>query len=161
MTGEAVFTGATAPEGVVSTYALGAYGGRQVRLRLDLGTARPLTSGGGLDFGEFWTVDSATLVAATSADGFETPRTTALGGLFPNPFRDRLAFAYTVGEAAPVTLALYDALGRRVRLLEDGEAREPGTYPVALDGAALPAGVYFLRLTVGARTFTQRAVRVR
>ena len=51
------------------------------------------------------------------------------------------------GVAEPVTLRLYDVLGRRVAVLYDGPPRL-GPVPLALP--SLPAGVYFYRFTGGA-----------
>jgi endonuclease/exonuclease/phosphatase family metal-dependent hydrolase len=65
----------------------------------------------------------------------------------PNPFRGSALFAFDLPAEAPVSLALYDASGRRVAVLADG------TYPAgrhqvrwtAGRDAALHAGLYFAR----------------
>lgn len=79
----------------------------------------------------------------------------------PNPLRIFAANAearivYALPERAHVTLALYDLLGRRVKILVDAE-REAGTYEVAwsgrdASGQLLPSGTYLY--TMQARDFS-------
>jgi hypothetical protein len=60
----------------------------------------------------------------------------------PNPFNPTTTVRFRVADAQPVTLALYDALGRRVAVLFEGRA-EAGRYEsVRVDGSSLPAGAY-------------------
>jgi hypothetical protein len=83
----------------------------------------------------------------------------------PNPVSSRATIRFALPQAAPVTLALYDVLGRRLAVLVDGP-RTAGLHSVPLDravfrngvgggaggrgasfaGQALPGGVYFLKL---------------
>jgi choice-of-anchor B domain-containing protein len=65
----------------------------------------------------------------------------------PNPFASRTTLAFALPAASRVRLAVYDALGREVAVLVDGE-RGPGRHEVAFEGAALPAGTYLARLAV-------------
>jgi hypothetical protein len=82
----------------------------------------------------------------------EAPEAFALSRPFPNPFRSSAAFTLTVPEGArAVHLAVYDVLGREVAVLTDG-ALLRGEHPFTLDGAVLPAGVYFVRLATGRQT---------
>lgn len=62
---------------------------------------------------------------------------------------------YAVPAGGTVRLAVYDALGREVAVLQDGD-RGAGTYEAALDAGALAPGVYILRLTTGGATLIQR-----
>jgi hypothetical protein len=64
---------------------------------------------------------------------------------YPNPFRAETTIEYAVSEAGPVTLAVYDVLGRRVATLVDGHV-PAGTHRVRLDADGLASGVYFYRL---------------
>ena len=57
-------------------------------------------------------------------------------------------------------LTLVDVAGRRMQTLLDAE-RAPGSYAVPLDGGALAAGTYFVRLEAPDRASVQRAVFVR
>lgn len=77
----------------------------------------------------------------------------------PNPSRGPLAVTFTVGEAGPVDLAVFDVTGRRVAgLVERAVAAGEHHVEAALD---LPAGVYVVRLRAGAtaRTLPLTVVR--
>lgn len=95
-------------------------------------------------------------------------RFTLLQG-YPNPFRDRTRIAFTIPEARtaglPTRLEVFDAVGRRVRVLVD-EPYFPGRFSVTWDGTSqqgrlLPGGVYFCRIIAGEFQETIRLVLVR
>jgi hypothetical protein len=86
--------------------------------------------------------------------------TFALSAPFPNPVRDAATLRFSLPDAADVTLAVYDVLGRRVAVLADG-LRASGPHEVSFDASGLPGGVYLVRLSEGARHTTQRLVVVR
>lgn len=69
----------------------------------------------------------------------------------PNPFAERAVVRYALPAEARVRLGVYDALGREVAVLADGE-RAAGPHMAALDGAGVPPGVYFARFTVNGAT---------
>lgn len=52
---------------------------------------------------------------------------------YPNPFHATTTIAYTVEQPGPVTLTVYDVLGRRVRTLVDVD-QPAGSYQVDWDG---------------------------
>ena len=66
---------------------------------------------------------------------------------FPNPCNPSATIRYSLPDAGTATIVLYDALGREVRTLEEGE-RGAGTYSVQSDVGGLASGTYFYRLTV-------------
>jgi hypothetical protein len=68
----------------------------------------------------------------------------------PNPVVKGTDIAYEIASGAHVRLEVYDALGRRVRVIED-ERKPPGRHVVHWDGyntAGIPvaSGVYFYRM---------------
>ena len=77
--------------------------------------------------------------------------------VYPNPYRGETQLAFEMTEADVVKLEAYDAQGKLVGMVHEGTL---GTGPQALrfSAAALgaPAGVYLLRLTVGAQQATVR-----
>jgi hypothetical protein len=83
----------------------------------------------------------------------------------PNPFDARTTIRYSLPEAGPVELEVYDVLGRRVhRTSLPGPG--PGWYEYHLDsadvgGRRLPAGVYFYKLRALGTTATRKMVVVR
>lgn len=66
----------------------------------------------------------------------------------PNPFRQHASISYTIGRAGDVELAVYNAIGQRVRTLVRTR-RGPGTYAATFEAGTLPAGVYYCRLRAG------------
>lgn len=94
------------------------------------------------------------------AAGPGTPVTATLSmAITPNPTRGRAVVSFTIPERCAIELSLYDAAGRRVRLLAHG-TREAGTHAAAFDAGGLPGGVYFCRLWVSGRTITCKSVLI-
>jgi hypothetical protein len=103
--------------------------------------------------------------ASTGVAG-ETDRGVAvLARPSPNPFRPGGTLAFSVGEAGPVRLAIYDVRGALVRTLADGFVG-PGRHDRAWDGrdnAGRPvaSGVYFVRLCQGREEADRKLVLLR
>ncbi|GEM_PF-3226904 len=80
----------------------------------------------------------------------------------PNPFNPATTIRYTLPEASPVRLTVYNALGQEVRVLVN-EAQGPGPHSARWDGRdasgrGAAAGVYFYRLEAGPRAAMGRMV---
>ncbi|MGW8314325.1 MAG: family 16 glycosylhydrolase [Bacteroidales bacterium] len=82
-----------------------------------------------------------------------------LGQNFPNPFSASTTLTYRVTSPEWVSLELYDALGRRIRTVEEG-TRAPGTYRVRLEGTELPKGLYVVKLRTGQNEVVRRITRL-
>jgi pullulanase/glycogen debranching enzyme len=82
-----------------------------------------------------------------------------LRGTFPNPARNQVTVQYALPKKQSATLRLYDVLGRRVETV--AQSTQQGRRQVTLDVSGLTSGVYFLRLTAGDATRTQRLTIVR
>jgi hypothetical protein len=83
----------------------------------------------------------------------------------PNPFQTSTVVRFRLQGDAPLTLAIYDAQGRRIRLLDHGK-RGAGPHAITWDGcddAGRPtaSGAYFLRLLTGAKADHARILRLR
>ena len=89
-------------------------------------------------------------VEFTAAPGVAAPRTTGIVRSYPEPARDGLTLEWALARSGPVTLAVYDLAGRRVRTLSDGDedAGLRSTRWAGDDdsGAKLAAGFYIVRL---------------
>jgi hypothetical protein len=85
------------------------------------------------------------------------PRRFTLGPASPNPFSSTTRLTLTVDATQRLTVAVFDALGRRVALLHDG-AVSAGAYPMTFDAGALPAGLYVVRVTDGLGGTATRAI---
>ena len=84
----------------------------------------------------------------------------ALAGARPNPASDRLTVSFSLPDASPARIDLWDVAGRRLRTREVG-ALGAGSHVVDLAGERLPAGIYLIRLTRGDRALSARAVVIR
>ncbi|MDX1419473.1 MAG: FG-GAP-like repeat-containing protein [Rubricoccaceae bacterium] len=107
-----------------------------------------------------WADDSAETAPGTPAASSTTPEAPALHAARPNPARGAATLGFTLPEALPVRLAVYDALGREVAVVADG-VYEPGTHRARFDGVDLPSGVYLVRLEAGETVQTQRLTLLR
>ncbi|MDX1419125.1 MAG: T9SS type A sorting domain-containing protein, partial [Rubricoccaceae bacterium] len=87
--------------------------------------------------------------AAQAAGGIPlVPLDDALLPAYPNPTRRTASVPYQLAERGPVTLAVYDLLGRRIALLVDGE-QDGGRHEARWDASGAASGVYVYRLQVG------------
>ena len=150
MQGERVFAGQTSNQ-AETTFDLVAFAGRQVRLRLDFATPRALEAS------EFWSIAEASLALSTLNPTFEIPRTLALHANFPDPFLESTTISFTLPEAMPVRLELYNILGQRIAVLVDGQ-QEAGTHTLTMSRGGLAGGVYLLRMMAAGRQEVERMV---
>ena len=74
----------------------------------------------------------------------EIPDRTRLFQNFPNPFRGSTRIRIDIQQTTDGTLTVYDALGRKVRVVADREF-EAGTHFVRFNAGKLSSGVYFVR----------------
>ena len=78
--------------------------------------------------------------AAPRANGFTL-------SAYPNPFTDSTQFTLNVEETQRVTVAVYDVFGRPVETLFEGVVPADDPRTLRLNGAALAAGSYVVRVT--------------
>jgi hypothetical protein len=78
----------------------------------------------------------------------------ALAFVGPNPVRSSTRLEIELPAAGLVVLDVFDALGRRLARLLEGDL-SAGRHQVTLDAAALAPGVYAVRLQAGARSVVQ------
>ncbi len=91
-------------------------------------------------------------VSSVTNDDNTAPAVTALEGNYPNPFNPVTAIRYSVKEAGPVTIKIYNTKGQLVRTLVNAQAKA-GSHSQVWDGrddAGKPvsSGVYMYRMTV-------------
>ena len=79
--------------------------------------------------------------------------------VYPNPSNGVLQMAYTLPEAKPLGWVLYNQNGVAVRV-SDYRKQSAGAHHQTLDFTALPAGDYYLSLTVGI-TNTRQLISIR
>ncbi|HEY9167510.1 MAG TPA: T9SS type A sorting domain-containing protein [Candidatus Kryptonia bacterium] len=74
---------------------------------------------------------------------------------FPNPFNPTTVINYQLSAASYVSLKVYDVLGREVATLVN-ERENAGAHVAAFNGARLPSGVYFCRISAGSYASTRK-----
>lgn len=89
-----------------------------------------------------------------------TPAGFYLSSNYPNPFNPSTRINFSVPQTGPVSLKVFDALGREVCTLLN-EVKQPGSYTVEFNaenkGARhLSSGVYFYKLKAGSFTETKK-----
>ena len=72
-------------------------------------------------------------------------RTAALRGNYPNPFNAATVIRFELEDAGPVSLVVYDAMGREVGVLADG-TYGAGVHDATFHADHLPSGLYLYRL---------------
>lgn len=79
---------------------------------------------------------------------------------FPNPFNPSTRIQYRLASDGPVSLKVYDVLGREVVSLVD-EVKSAGTYTVTWDASRLPSGIYFTRLETAGKALVKKIMLVK
>lgn len=74
------------------------------------------------------------------------PRTITLHPAYPNPFNGSLTVPVTAARSEPITVTVFDRLGRRVATLYEG-VLSPGEVHLHWSADRVASGVYLLRLT--------------
>lgn len=78
---------------------------------------------------------------------------------FPNPFNPMTTVQFTVEREGKVSLKIFDAAGRLVDTLVDGEVGV-GTHSRTWNGSGVASGIYFARLATGEQVRVHRMVLV-
>ncbi len=78
------------------------------------------------------------------------PAAASLAPGFPNPFSERVQFSFALSEPDVIRLEVFDLLGRRIAVLDDG-MRSAGTHEVSWNGRdaagrPVPSGLFVVRL---------------
>lgn len=79
----------------------------------------------------------------------------------PNPFQGSTTITFTLPREGPVSLEVFDPMGRVVARLLNGEATTAGLHRVAFNRPELPSGVYWARLHTLEGAITRRMLAVR
>jgi len=79
---------------------------------------------------------------------------------YPNPFNPTTTITFELPQSQQVRLVIYNLSGQIVRTLVNGTIRA-GVYKVvwnatAENGASVPSGIYYYRLTAGDKVFTKK-----
>ncbi len=99
-------------------------------------------------------------LSTSSVGAVSTANGMTLAQSAPNPAQHSVEIRYGLAEAGQVELALYDAQGRLVRVLDAGN-RTAGEQITRLDVSTLANGTYIYRLTAGGQTLSRTMQVVR
>jgi subtilisin family serine protease len=154
----------SAPEGWLVAHHVG-----DGVLRIAMSGATPLPSGpvaevvlrrhgsaAALDLAGYARVGEAEAVELASVSAEPLPVEFALHGAWPNPSAGSAQIALDLPTAAEVRVEVFDAIGRRVHLIE-GTFQAGARRTVSLGANALPSGVYVYRVTAETETGTEGA----
>lgn len=106
------------------------------------------------------TVDFYYQPASGVDDPTAVPLAFALKPVQPNPFNASTLIRYEVPFEQPVTIAVYDLLGREVARLVDHRCIA-GRHTVSFDGSGRSSGVYFVRMNAPSYNAVQRMVLIK
>jgi len=98
----------------------------------------------------------------TTSVGFDGPSPTifSLAQNYPNPFNPATQISYSLAKPSPVSLKVFDVLGREVATLVH-QTQIARTYKVNFNASAYASGIYFYRLEAGDFTSIKKMVLVK
>jgi hypothetical protein len=79
---------------------------------------------------------------------------------YPNPFNPATTIEYEILHYDDVKLAVYDVLGREVKILVN-EKQKPGPYSVKFSAENLSSGIYFYVITAGPFTDSKKMLIIK
>ncbi|MFA5033146.1 MAG: kelch repeat-containing protein [bacterium] len=101
-------------------------------------------------------------IGAEEKSNIKSPpgRDVAMLQILKNPFSKSTVITYFVGEVSQpryVSLAIYDLSGRCLKTLVKGE-KKAGNYSINLNAKDLKTGIYFVKLTAGNYSVTEKMI---
>ncbi len=85
----------------------------------------------------------------------------ALMAPYPNPVSTSATIPFSLDESGPVTITVYDVLGRRVARILENDRRPAGAGEVRLNASNLATGVYFVKLEANQMSVSRKIAIVR
>jgi hypothetical protein len=104
-----------------------------------------------------WRRPMTEVVAGVNATEPTLPEGAMLRQNYPNPFNPSTVVSCRLPVSSHVRVGVYDMLGREAAVLFEGSL-EAGEHEWTFDGAGLPSGVYFCRMTTRESTHVIRMV---
>lgn len=97
---------------------------------------------------------------ANMPDAVGPPEEPVVAQNYPNPFRERTSIRLSIPEDSQVQVEVFDLLGRRVAVLQDG-VLTAGWHNVEWNSQSHPAGQYFYRVRTEGRVINRSMVLVK
>jgi flagellar hook assembly protein FlgD len=106
--------------------------------------------------------ENDTLLSVLGPTGIVEQNTSHVISLSATPHNNRFSIKYTLAKDDYLTLSIYDACGRQVRVLDNG-LRQCGKYEIVWDctdetKTPVSTGTYFVRLQAGNVELTRKVV---
>ncbi len=111
-------------------------------------------------------VDDVTIHANGGSVGNDDPGApaiaTELKGNYPNPFNPSTTISFSVKEAVPVEIGIYNVKGQLVKTLVNGE-KASGSHSIVWDGRdnsgqSVSSGVYYYKMNAGKYSSTRKMI---
>ena len=84
----------------------------------------------------------------------------APGEVFPNPFIISSTVRLTLLQESLVSITVTDLMGKEEMVLVDAKKFSPGQHVFTIDGKSLAAGLYFVVIRLGEKTFVEKVAKV-
>lgn len=149
---------------ITTTRNIGQYSGQNLRLRL-----RPVATAPAVSFAiaDYHNIDTTSSSAFPKADVeyIVDDASASVFGMrleqnYPNPFNPTTTLTYFLPETRHATLVVYDAMGREVRRLVDGQVMA-GEHRIEFDASGLASGTFIAKLSAGTHVITRRMTLIR
>ncbi|MBO6570964.1 MAG: T9SS type A sorting domain-containing protein [Balneola sp.] len=104
-----------------------------------------------------------TLTPSTSVsidDEIDAPTEFTLGQNYPNPFNPTTNINYSVGEAGPVNITVYNVMGQKVAELLN-TTKNAGSYQLTWNATGVASGIYYYRLTAPGQVLTRQMTLIK
>jgi hypothetical protein len=112
----------------------------------------------------WWAIDNVTVTGYYSVLGISDPRNSnpeyKLSQNYPNPFNPVTQIKYSIKTNGPVTLKVYDLLGKEIITLIN-EVKAAGSHTVDFNGANLPSGTYIYKIESNGFTDVKKMVLIK
>jgi hypothetical protein len=135
----------------------GALEGEVLAFRLWDGATETVVQAESKEGGNKYETDGFALIELTER---ALPEELTISEVFPNPFNSTTTIRFDLPEKTPVRITLHDAAGRQVQTILDRELAA-GSREAVIQGDALPAGVYLVKLHAGEAARNAKVVLVK
>ncbi len=111
-------------------------------------------------------VDDVSITAGVGVeDGVAPVYTTQLKGNYPNPFNPETTISFSVKDAGPVSVEIYNVKGQLVQKLVN-DVRDAGDHTVVWNGTdnngrAVSSGVYYYKMNTGKYSSTKKMIMMK
>ena len=80
--------------------------------------------------------------------------------IYPNPSSSEFKVAYKIEEETPVSLEIYNSVGRVVQVIMNKEIHTAGSYTKYIDGSELMDGIYVVKIVTQDKQISQKLIKI-